>query len=171
MTIIKPATLNDAALLSRIGAQTFTEAYSDVKDATDIAAYIKQAFVAEAIRKSIEKEEARYFIAFVDTQAVGYTKLRTDRTHENLTTNSHAIELERIYVCKDFWKKHVGAALMQHALQYSKQHHFEVLWLGVWQQNKRAIAFYFKMGFEIFGTKKFYVGTEENDDYVMKYNL
>ena len=83
------------------------------------------------------------------------------------------MELERIYVLRNFWKHKIGAALMMETIQLSKNKNknFDYVWLGVWQQNNRAIDFYLKMGFEIFGTKKFYVGEEENDDYVMRLKL
>ncbi|MBL7926773.1 MAG: GNAT family N-acetyltransferase [Bacteroidia bacterium] len=171
MVQIKEAAANDANLLCQLGAQTFEQAYGDVKDANDISAYIIQAFIATDIAHTISGKQATYFIAYFNNEAIGYTKLRTDRLHENLNPAQANLELERIYVCKEFWKQQVGAALMQHAIMFGKQNNFDVLWLGVWQQNHRAIAFYKKMGFEIIGTKKFYVGTEENDDYVMQVKL
>lgn len=169
--IIKSACADDSQLLTDLGSRTFLEAYSDVKAEKDLNDYIITAFVKDEIVASIKNKEAIFFIAYVDDEAVGYVKLRWDRTHPNLSSDDRNMELERIYVLRNFWKHKIGAALMAEAIQVSKKNNYDYLWLGVWQKNNRAIEFYLKMGFEIFGTKKFFVGTEENDDYVMRLKL
>lgn len=169
--IIHQATKTDAQLLTDLGAQSFLEAYSDVKSAKDLNDYIKTAFVKSEIESSIKNNEVIFLIAYNNDAAIGYLKLRWDRNHPNLNAAEKNMELERIYVLRNFWKHKIGAALMTKAIEISKSKNYDYLWLGVWQQNKRAIDFYLKMGFEIFGTKKFYVGEEENDDYVMRLKL
>jgi diamine N-acetyltransferase len=168
---IRQATETDAHLLTDLGAQTFLEAYSDVKAAKDLNDYIITAFVKNDIEASIKNNEVIFLIAYADDEAVGYVKLRWDRGHVNLNAAKKNLELERIYVLCNFWKHKIGAALMTQAVQLSKNKNYDYLWLGVWQKNNRAIDFYLKAGFEIFGTKKFYVGDEENDDYVMRLKL
>jgi ribosomal protein S18 acetylase RimI-like enzyme len=170
-TIIKQATTTEAQLLTDLGARAFLEAYSDVKAAKDLNDYIKTAFIKEQIEASIKNNEATFLIAYIDEEAVGYVKLRWDRSHPNLNLENKNMELERIYVLRDYWRHKIGAALMLHAIEIAKSKNFNYLWLGVWQQNNRAIDFYLKMGFEIFGTKKFYVGEEENDDFVLRIKL
>lgn len=171
ITTIKQATTTEAQLLTDLGARAFLEAYSDVKAAKDLNDYIKTAFIKEQIEASIKNNEAVFLIAYIDDKAVGYVKLRWDRSHPNLSLQDKNMELERIYVLRDYWKNKVGAALMLQAIEIAKKGNYHYLWLGVWQQNNRAIDFYLKMGFEIFGTKKFYVGEEENDDFVLRIKL
>ena len=60
---------------------------------------------------------------------------------------------------------------MQHVIKYSKQNEFETLFLGVWQENKRAVSFYKKVGFEIFDTRQFKLGQRICEDFMMKLNL
>ncbi|MEO8149350.1 MAG: GNAT family N-acetyltransferase, partial [Bacteroidia bacterium] len=168
---IKQATAADSQLLTDLGSRSFLEAYSDVKAGKDLMDYIPTAFVKSEIEATISNNKVIFLLAYFDDEAVGYVKLRWDRSHPNLNTNEKNMELERIYVLRNFWKHKMGAALMMEAIQLSKNKNFDYLWLGVWQQNNRAIDFYLKMGFEIFGTKKFYVGEEENDDYVMRLKL
>jgi len=169
--IIRQATVTDAQLLTDLGARSFLEAYNDVKAAKDLNDYITTAFVKNEIESSIKNNQTIFLIAYCDDEAVGYVKLRWDRTHPNLSNNEMNVELERIYVLRNYWKHKIGAALMTEAIQFSKTKSYDYLWLGVWQKNNRAIDFYLKMSFEIFGTKKFYVGEEENDDYVMRLKL
>lgn len=170
-TTIKQATIEDAQLLTDLGARCFLEAYSDVKAEKDLMGYIPTAFIKTDIESSIKNNDVIFLIAYIDDDAVGYVKLRWERSHPNLNPKEKNIELERIYVLRNFWKHKIGAALMLEAIQLSKNKNYDYLWLGVWQQNNRAIDFYLKMNFEIFGTKKFFVGTEENDDYVMRLKL
>ncbi len=168
---IKQAVETEAQLLHNIGAQTFLEAYSDVKSAKDLNDYIKTAFIKSDIEASIKNYEAIFLLASYNQETVGYVKLRWDRSHPNLNPEEKNMELERIYVLRNFWKHKIGAALMLHAIQLSRSKSYDYIWLGVWQKNNRAIDFYLKIGFEIFGTKKFFVGEEENDDYVMRLKL
>lgn len=170
-TTIKQAITTEAQLLTDLGARAFLEAYSDVKAAKDLNDYIKTAFVKEQIEASLKNSEAIFLIAYIADEAVGYVKLRWDRSHPNLSVEEKNMELERIYVLRDYWKNKVGAAMMLQAIEIAKNENYDYLWLGVWQQNNRAIDFYLKMGFEIFGTKKFYVGEEENDDFVLRIKL
>lgn len=168
---ISQATIENAQLLTDLGARCFLEAYRDVKLEKDLLDYIPTAFVKTEIEDSIKNNTVIFLIAYADEEAVGYVKLRWDRSHPNLNTDEKNMELERIYVLRNFWKHKIGAALMLEAIEISKSKNFDYIWLGVWQQNNRAIDFYLKMNFEIFGTKKFFVGEEENDDFVMRLKL
>ena len=170
-TTIKTATTADAQLLTDLGARTFLEAYSDVKTAKDLNDHVKTAFIKEDIEAAINNNKAIFLIAFADEKAIGYVKLRWDRSHANLSAKEQNMELERIYVSRDYWRHKTGEAMMLEAFQITKSSNYHYLWLGVWQKNNRAIDFYLKMGFEIFGTKKFFVGTEENDDFVLRIKL
>lgn len=167
---IRKAIFNDSQLLTDLGAQTFYEAYSDVKFDHDLKEYIPKAFIKDEIESSLKKDEVIYLIANYDKDAVGYVKLRQDRSHPDLAAGKN-LELERIYVLRQFWRHKIGAALMDEVIKIAKHDQYRCIWLGVWQENKRAIDFYKKLGFDIFGVKKFFIGSEENDDYVMQLKL
>lgn len=167
---IKKATIKDAEILANLGAVTFYEAYNDVKLDVHLKDYIAQAFVKDEIALSISSGLAVYIIAFDAERPVGYAKLRWDRTHPMLPEGNH-MEIERIYVCRKFWRHKIGSGLLDEIIKTAVRENYNFIWLGVWQENKRAISFYEKAGFKIFGVKKFFVGSEENDDYVMRLNL
>ncbi|MGZ3867413.1 MAG: GNAT family N-acetyltransferase, partial [Bacteroidia bacterium] len=81
------------------------------------------------------------------------------------------IEIERIYVQKKHHDKKAGYAIMQKCIEFAKEKKFEVIWLGVWEKNERALKFYEKVGFEKFGTHNFQLGDDAQNDYLVKMDL
>ncbi len=161
--------MNDASLLSVLGGDTFFETFLPYHDAEDLHAYIKKAYPITAIENNLTNPNIAYFIAYDNALPIGYTKLLLDAKHPLLTTNT--IELEKIYVLQSYWDKKVGKALMEHAIEYAKANHFDTLFLGVWQENSRAVNFYKNFGFDIFTTRTFTLGKTVCDDWLMKKEL
>ena len=81
------------------------------------------------------------------------------------------IEIERIYVRKEYLGKKVGGLLMKKCLELAQQKGYTLVWLGVWEHNAKAIAFYEKWGFEKFGSHAFLLGNDLQTDWLMKKNL
>lgn len=107
----------------------------------------------------------------LDNAPAGYIKLRIPFEQHASLKDKRSIELERIYVKENLHGTGLGYKLIQHATEFAGSEGYNVLWLGVWNQNKKAIKFYQKCGFEIFGEHKFILGTEEQIDYLMKKEL
>src|SRR5205085_11664475 len=100
----------------------------------------------------------------------GYIKLRTNNELPQLK-NKKSIELERIYVLKHFQGMGLGYRFIEFAIEFAQSKGFNTIWLGVWTRNKKAISFYKKCGFEIFGEHEFTLGTDEQVDWLMKKDL
>lgn len=163
---IKQAHVNDAVALCQLAADTFYETFRPFNTEEDIQAYIKKAYDILIVSKQLANTHQYYFaIAYANTQPVGYIKLIFNQTHPRLSGKT--TELEKIYVLKKYWDTKTGAALMQHAKEVCKQHGFENLYLGVWQENERAVNFYRKFGFEVFDTRQFKLGNRLCEDYMM----
>lgn len=107
------------------------------------------------------------FLALLDSTPIGYAKLRDVKIPAELK-GTRNIELERLYVLKAYHDKKAGAALMQYCITYARQNNYEVMWLGVWEHNSRAINFYSKWGFTVFSAHIFRLGTDEQTDLLMK---
>ena len=101
---------------------------------------------------------------------VGYIKLNTQAAQTE-AVDSNALEIERIYVVKEQQGKSIGQVLLQKALSIAKELQSNCVWLGVWDQNIRAIRFYERWGFKAFTTHKFVLGTEIQTDVMMKLEL
>jgi len=167
---IREATKINVLLLSELSTQTFYETYATFNTKENMESYVKNNFAVEALEKNFDEPNARFFIAYADEMPVGYAKLRTVEVPEAMRNRNH-LELERIYVKQDFKGMKIGKKLISKSIEVAKQKGFEVLWLGVWEHNEKALAFYKKMGFEIFDEHIFKLGNDEQRDYLMKREL
>jgi diamine N-acetyltransferase len=161
--IIRKALPEDATLLAQLGWQTFYESFIAVNSPDDIQAYLEEAFTPEVIRTELQDPDSQYFIAQNQIKAIGYAKLRYRPEAEELP-NPEAIELQRIYVDANYQKLKVGSLLLNHCLQTAQRQGFKLLWLGVWEHNAKALAFYQKNGFTPFGSHTFQLGKDLQTD-------
>ena len=149
---IRRATADDAVLLSALSSVTFYEAYFEQDDPHDLANYLRENFAVHAIEA--EMEHSAYFIAFRRGRAVGYAKLRDGEPHEGVTSRN-SIELQRIYLVERVWGTGIGDVLLERCMAEARAMGKDVLWLGVWEENRRGLSFYAKHGFERVGTLTF----------------
>jgi ribosomal protein S18 acetylase RimI-like enzyme len=171
MITLKIASPMDASEVAGIGRSTFYETWRDVNTEEDMQLYIKEAFDEEKIKDDLEDSTTNLFLlALEDNLAIGYAKMRRDRTYDEFN-GTKAIEIERIYVKKEFQQKKIGKLLMDRCIELAKMEKNHWLWLGVNNENIKAMNFYTSYGFEIFGTKKFKLGNAEDEDNLMKLNL
>lgn len=166
---VRYATVDDAGLLAKLGAKTFYDTFRSENTEEDIQAYIKKAYAEELIKELLLGTSVQYAIAFDAEEPIGYTKLLLHATHEKLS--GKCIELEKIYVQQSEIGTGAGRLLMDEAIRYAKQYQYDTLFLGVWQENKRAVDFYRKAQFEVFATRSFQLGSRLCEDYIMKRQL
>ena len=164
---IKDATVNDASLLASLGAKTFFETFAGHNTADDMLQYIQVNFTTESLTQKLSEPGAHCFIAQMDDEAVGYAYLRVSEHPEELHDIRH-IELERIYVLESYHGNKIGLLLMNECIHYARKNKYQALWLGVWEKNIKAIKFYQKMGFTVFGQHDFVLGTDKQTDHLMK---
>jgi diamine N-acetyltransferase len=165
---IRKARPDDFQLLSEIGRTTFYETWRPVNTEEDMQSYMQKSFDPSKIKADIAAGTANtFFLAFAGDVAIGYCKMRCDRTYDEFK-NEPAIEIERIYVLKSWHGKKAGKALMDRCIEYAEQQKYSWLWLGVNIDNVTAIDFYKKYGFTIFGEKSFQLGEAVDNDYLMK---
>lgn len=166
---IESANKKHAEILSKIGGDTFYETFRPYNTESDIRSYIIKAYHIDVITQNLIKPNIAYYLCYDDEQVIGYIKLIHDATYKGLSEK--CIELEKIYILGSYFGSGAGKLLMQQAIQHSRENGFESLFLGVWQENERAINFYKKVGFEVFETRQFQLGESLCDDYMMKLKL
>lgn len=133
--------------------------------------YMSKSFDQKKIAKEIEDDKVNTFLlAYANEELAGYAKLRNDRSYDQLK-GARSLEVERIYVLRKFHGQQVGKALMDECISLAEAGNYEWIWLGVNDQNFKAIKFYEKYGFEVFGTKQFVLGTAIDEDFLMKRKL
>ncbi|MCX6292162.1 MAG: GNAT family N-acetyltransferase [Bacteroidetes bacterium] len=168
---IKNATPGDAPSVAEIGRLTFYETWRPVNTEEDMQLYLESSFNEKQMLAEITDQSANTFLlAVLGDEPIGYVKMRRDRTYDEFK-NEKSIEIERIYVKKKFQDQKIGKLLMDHCIELAKSENSVWIWLGVNNENVKAIEFYKKYGFEIFGTKKFILGTAVDEDFLMKLNI
>lgn len=167
---IRQASAEDADLIAVLGTTAFYEAYFEQDTPHDLADYITKSFAPEKIRAEIEHPDAMFFIIFRNEKAVGYAKLRNEERHESIK-NENAVELQRIYILERVFSTGIGEKLLNHCIETARIKGFETIWLGVWEENRRAQKFYAKHGFKRAGTLTFPYGESVGINFVLEKTL
>jgi ribosomal protein S18 acetylase RimI-like enzyme len=168
---IRRAVTGDAQLLSALCAVTFFDTFHGTCTEEDIQGFIEACFNLAQVYKELQDLNDFYFIGFIDGEAAGYLRLKEDDSDVIEIRKHRSIELKRIYVSKKYHSQKIGAKLMTFALDFAAEKNYELMWLGVWEHNERAKAFYKKFGFEDTGFKHpFPIGnTPQTDNWLIKF--
>ena len=169
ISIIK-ANFQDIEKLQKIGRQTFFETFSESNSEENMQKYLDGGFSIEKLTTELTDTNAEFYFAVLDEEVIGYLKLNFGDSQTELKDNK-ALEIERIYVSKEFHGKSVGQLLYDKAIEVAKHKNVDYVWLGVWEENPRAISFYKKNGFVEFDKHIFKLGNDEQIDIMMKLNL
>jgi ribosomal protein S18 acetylase RimI-like enzyme len=164
---IKKVTLGDIGPLQKISRQTFHETFSSRNTQENMSKYLKEVFSLEKLGSEITNENSEFHFAVLNDEAIGYIKLNFGQSQTEIKDDK-AMEIERIYILKNFHGKKVGQLLYEKAMQIANLKNAEFVWLGVWEENFRAINFYKKNGFAEFDKHIFKLGDDEQTDIMMK---
>lgn len=156
--------------LQAIGKQTFTETFAAHNSAENMAKYLEEAYADEKLSAELNDPNSVFYFAELDNQVIGYLKLNFGGAQTELKDNK-ALEIERIYVTKAFHGKKVGQLLYNKAIEVAKEKSADYIWLGVWEENQKALQFYKKNGFVEFDKHVFVLGDDAQTDLMMKLEL
>ena len=166
MIEIKRASERDALVLADIGRSTFVETFAKDNRKEDIDLHVAKSYSAEIQLDEIRDPSRRIEIAWCENSAVGYFHLFKSKP-DPCVTGPKPLELLRIYVDARWHGKGVGGPLMEKAIETARTEKFQTLWLGVWERNLKAQAFYRKFGFTVVGTHVFQLGAQAQTDFIM----
>lgn len=167
---IQKVTLENIDQLQKIGRQTFFETFSSGNTEANMKKYLEEEFSITKLTTELNDKNAEFYFATHEDKVIGYLKLNFGQSQTELQ-DEKAIEIERIYVLKDYQGKSVGQILYDKAIQIARKKCAEYVWLGVWEENSRAINFYKKNGFVEFDKHVFKLGNDEQTDIMMKLKL
>lgn len=167
---IQKVTINDINELQKIGRQTFSETFSGDNSEEDMRKYLDENFSSEKLTAELNNKDSEFYFAVLDNAVIGYLKLNFGASQTELKDNK-ALEIERIYVPKEYHGQKVGQLLYEKAIQVARQKEVNYVWLGVWEENFRALSFYKKNGFVEFDKHIFRLGNDEQTDIMMKLEL
>ncbi|HET7457679.1 MAG TPA: GNAT family N-acetyltransferase [Gemmatimonadaceae bacterium] len=170
--LVRRALAADAATLAALGERTFRDTFSAGNRAEDMDVYVALAFGLR--QQAAELGDPRVLTLIAESaepsgrHAIGYATLRqvADETPP-CVTGPEPIELARLYVDRPWHGRAVGAALMEHAIDASRERGARTLWLGVWEHNPRARAFYARWGFVEVGEHDFMLGDDLQRDLLL----
>jgi len=164
--IIK-ATIKDAKLLSKIGKASFLVAHGHSASKEDIKNYVGLNFSEGNFLSELENPENLYFLITYNDKIAGYSKIVLNTINENIATKNITL-LSRIYLLEEFYGLNLGKELFNFNVNFSKQNKQLGIWLAVWIENKRAINFYQKRGFQKVGKYDFKISeTHYNPNHIM----
>ncbi|WP_202707720.1 GNAT family N-acetyltransferase [Sporosalibacterium faouarense] len=163
---IKKCTIEDVHKLKEISYETFNETFKDQNSPENINAYLERSFNLKQLEKELSNNYSKFFFIYFNDELAGYLKVNiNDAQTEEM--GDELLEVERIYIKNRFQKHGLGKYLLNKALEIAKKLDKKKIWLGVWEENENAIAFYKKMGFVQTDAHSFYMGDEEQTDYIM----
>ena len=171
---IRLATPDDAPALAAAASAFFRDTFGAVNRPEDMEHYLAHAFSGARQRAELEESGTRVLIATGrDADIVGYVHLRLGAPPPAASSApaGRAAEIARLYADRRLHGRGLGAALMDAAVTTAMQWGAELLWLGVWEENRRAIAFYVKHGFVDVGEQDFQLGADLQHDRIMARRL
>jgi len=167
---IRAISISDLAQLQKIGKTTFVETFTEHNTKEDLDKYLEESFSNKKLLAELINPDSTFYFAEIEDNVVGYLKINFGDSQTELKENE-ALEIERIYVLQKFHGKKIGQALYEKASSIAKEMKVNYLWLGVWEENHRALHFYKKNGFVPFDTHIFKLGNDEQTDIMMKLEL
>lgn len=166
---IRPCGRSEADLitLQQISRETFRETFSDTNTPENMSRYLSDNLSLGKLRIELYNEDSSFYFLEHDTNVIGYLKINTGSAQ---TENKYerCVEIERIYVLSSYQGKGTGRLLLNYALESARRMNAPFVWLGVWEYNQRAIAFYQKNGFTAFDKHLFILGDDEQTDIIMR---
>jgi len=163
---IRKASLSDLEAIQHISKETFIETFAAVNTPENMNEYVRENFSSEQLTAEINNPNSQFYLATSGTQTVGYLKLNFGSAQTE-NSDKNALEIQRIYVSQEFHGKKVGQLLLDEAIKIGRQMLIDTVWLGVWEENHRALQFYRKNGFIEFDKHLFILGDEEQTDLLM----
>ena len=164
---IRIAEKKDAELVADLSRRTFYDSFARYNTEENMRLFQDRQFTREMQMAEVGKPGRIFLLAYIGEEPVGYASMREDEPPGDLA-GARAMEIHQIYSGQKTIGKGVGQALMEACLDLARKKGMEWVWLGVWEKNARAIAFYTKCGFHRFGEHIFMVGLDAQTDWYMK---
>lgn len=163
---MKKCSHENLEILQEISIETFNDTFKEQNSPENMQAYLERAFNLEQLKNELSNMYSEFFLLYYNDELAGYLKVNSnDAQSEKMGDES--LEIERIYVKNKFQKHGIGKYLLNKAIEIAMKRNKKKIWLGVWEKNENAIAFYKKMEFVHTDSHSFYMGDEEQIDYIM----
>lgn len=170
MSKIRPCTLADLTTLQKISVETFIDTFAAQNTPEDMRLFLESAYTIEKLKAEMETSGTTFYFIYNHDQLAGYLKIN-QQTALTEQIGKHSLEIERIYIRPEFKRKGLGKKLILYALHIAEVNTCSDVWLGVWEHNQNALAFYKALGFRKVGDHIFTLGNDPQTDWIMKKEL
>ena len=160
----------DLDQLHQIVVDTFVLSFAHLNDPEDFKMYVSQNLSKSQLYKELNNVDSLFYFVLLDEVVTGYLKLnrRAAQTEQYLP---NALEIERIYILPQCQGLGIGKLMINKAKEIAIEEQYPILWLGVWEENKAAIRFYKREGFDAFDKHTFLLGSDVQTDLMMKMDI
>lgn len=164
---IRRAGEDDARALAALAEKTFRAAFANSTTTANMELHCAATYGPALQLAEIRQSNIETWIAATDAGLAAYVQLRLDATLP-LISGERPVEIQRFYVEAAHHGAGLPHQLMAHVVARAAAVGSTVLWLGVWERNSRALAFYKKWGFDVMGEHVFTVGNDQQHDLIMR---
>ena len=172
MTVLRPAFLEDASALSRLGRWSFNAAFAHLYAPEDLNPFLEQVYSEAAVAEEIADPRCTHRLAVdPDGTLAGYVKLRAPSWYAEDSDAANPIALGQLYTDPTRTGEGLGARLMDWALEYAREQGHDAVQLSVWAENTRAQAFYARYGFAKAKDIAFMVGSQRDEELLFELRL
>jgi ribosomal protein S18 acetylase RimI-like enzyme len=164
------ATLFQLKILQQISLQTFLDSFAHLNTENNMRAYLSSNLTEKKLAEELNNPGSEFYFAEMNGETIGYLKINTGTAQTELQ-DERGLEIERVYVTKEHQGKKIGQMLFNKAIEVADKKNKAYIWLGVWEENAKAIQFYKKNGFVQFDSHIFKLGDDVQTDIMMKIEL
>lgn len=158
---------SDLLALQEISRQTFFDTFAEVNTKEDMLQYLEVNLSLNQLAEELNNPSTSFYFAKSNNEILAYLKLNEAKAQTE-KREVPSMEIERIYVRKEYQNRGVGQYLLDYSLQITKYKQLKLIWLGVWEHNVSAIRFYERNHFQFFGKHSFMLGGDEQTDLLME---
>ena len=168
--MIRKVEIADVEVLAKLAKQTFRETFAHDNTEEQLQRYFEEAYSLKNLSTELENPDSETYFIMHEEEIAGFLKVnwgnaQTEKELEN------AFEIQRLYVLQAYQGFGLGKQLFEFALELAENNGFSWAWLGVWEHNTKAQAFYNRYGFEKFSHHRFMVGQKVDTDWLLKKKL
>ena len=162
--------LENVNVLHDISCKTFKSAFADYNSPHQLQIFLDSAYNIQKLRSELSNEYSKFIFLYSDDELAGYFKVNESTAQTELHDNA-SLEIERIYIIETYQGRGLGGYIINKVCEMARESGKRYIWLGVWENNLKAISFYKKHGFYKIGAHSFFVGSDEQTDYIMRKDL
>ena len=164
---IRPVLKSEIPLLRDISIKTFVDAFGKQNTVSDMELYLAESRNFDQVEKEFHDPNTTLLFTESEEKITGFMKINNGGAQSE-KFDSLSLELERIYLLEEHQGKGYGKEMVDYFEQMGRGLAVDMIWLGVWKKNPRAVSFYQRLGFEIFDEHDYLLGTDLQRDYLMR---